>query len=171
MSERNVVAAGKHLRLVSVDGWEFAERTTCSGVVAIIAVTDDGKLILTQQFRRPVARRVIDLPAGLAGDISGQEHEPLERAARRELLEETGYDAEEFNFLMRCPTSPGITNEIVSFFRAETIRRVNTGGGDASEDITVYAVPLKTIDKWLASQSPETTMVDHKVYAALHFVD
>ena len=104
MSERNVVAAGKHLRLVSVDGWEFAERTTCSGVVAIIAVTDDGKLILTEQFRPPVARRVIDLPAGLAGDISGQEHEPLERAARRALQEETGYDAEEFKFLMPCPT-------------------------------------------------------------------
>jgi ADP-ribose pyrophosphatase len=170
MSERKIVGAGNHLRLVSVDGWEYAERTNCRGVVAVVAVTEDRQLILTEQFRRLVERRVIDLPAGLAGDIVGEELEPLERAAQRELREETGYDAEEFEFLFHGPTSAGLTNEVISFFRAGTVRQVDAGGGDESENIVVHTVPLAKIDDWLTSFSPETTLVDPKVYAALHFI-
>jgi len=169
MPQRKILAAGNHLQLVSVDGWEFAERTNCRGVVAVVAVTEDRQLILTEQYRYPVERRVIDLPAGLAGDIAGEELEPLERAAMRELREETGYDAEEFEFLFRGPTSAGLTNEVISFFRAGPVRQVDAGGGDASEDIVVHTVPLATIDDWIASFSPATTLVDPKVYAALHF--
>ena len=61
---RKVLKEGKYLRLVKVDGYEFVERTNCRGVVAIIAVTGDERLVLTEQFRLPVGRVVIDLPAG-----------------------------------------------------------------------------------------------------------
>ncbi len=168
MPERKILAAGNHLQLVSVDGWEYAERTNCRGVVAVVAVTEDRQLILTEQYRPPVQRRVIDLPAGLAGDIAGEELEPLERAAKRELREETGYDAEGFEFLFRGPTSAGLTNEVISFF-PQVRCAVDAGGGDDSEDIIVHTVPLVTIDDWLASFSPATTLVDPKVYTALHF--
>jgi ADP-ribose pyrophosphatase len=98
-----VLGAGHWLRLVHVDGWEFVERVKATGVVAIVAVTPDGELILTEQFRRSVNGRVIDLPAGLAGD--GPESEELVTAARRELIEETGYDARRFTLLAHAPTS------------------------------------------------------------------
>src|SRR5262245_60504288 len=65
---------GKHLQMVSHCGWEACERVKATGVVTIVAVTNDGRLILTEQFRPPVGRRVIEMPAGLAGDIAGEEH-------------------------------------------------------------------------------------------------
>ena len=117
-----VLGAGRWLRLVEVDGWEFVERVKATGVVAIVAVTPDGELILTEQFRRSVNGRVIDLPAGLAGD--GPESEELVTAARRELIEETGYDARRFTLLAHAPTSPGLTTEVVSFFRAAGLKKV-----------------------------------------------
>ncbi len=85
---------GKHLRMRRRGSWEFAERCTASGVVTIVPVTVDDQLLFTEQFRSPVGKPVIEFPAGLAGDIRGAEQESLMGAARRELLEETGYEAD-----------------------------------------------------------------------------
>ena len=90
------LAEGRFLRLVRRGKWEYATRKGVSGIVGIVAVTDDGRLVLVEQDRPPVGKRVIELPAGLAGDVSGQEDEELASAARRELLEETGYAADEW---------------------------------------------------------------------------
>lgn len=169
MTDHTLLGAGRYLRLVAVDGWEFVERANCSGVVAVIAVTEEGKIVLTEQYRRAVERRVIDIPAGLAGDIPGEESELLTRAAQRELLEETGYRADELELVMQGPTSPGMTNEVVSIFRAGAVSRIHAGGGDASEDIVVHEVPLSRIADWLTAFSSETTLIDPKVYAALYF--
>src|SRR5436305_7986631 len=98
-SQDRVIAEGKHIRLVARGKWEFAERKKVSGIVGIVAVTDDRKLILVEQFRAPVNARVIEIPAGLAGDIEGSEDEALEIAAKRELSEETGYEAKTMNRL------------------------------------------------------------------------
>src|SRR5215217_1288754 len=87
------IAEGKRVRLVRRGDWEFVTRKKSSGIVAIVAVTDDYKLVLVEQYRPPVAKSVIELPAGLAGDEAGHEQEDLLTAARRELLEETGYEA------------------------------------------------------------------------------
>ena len=62
-------------------------------MVAIIAVTDEDKLLLVEQHRPPVNQTVLELPAGLVGDLSDHPMEDLEQAAQRELLEETGYRA------------------------------------------------------------------------------
>ena len=93
------IAEGKRVRLVRRGDWEYVTRKKSSGIVAIVAVTDDRKLVLVEQFRPPVAKSVIELPAGLAGDAAGHEQEDLTDAARRELLEETGYEADSMEFL------------------------------------------------------------------------
>ena len=88
--ELKVLAEGRHLRLVSRGRWEYVERPKVTGIVIIVAVTRENNVVLVEQNRPPVGGRVIELPAGLAGDIAGSESEAMEEAARRELLEETG---------------------------------------------------------------------------------
>jgi ADP-ribose pyrophosphatase len=165
--KRVVLAAGRFLRLVRGDGWEFVERVRATGVVAIVAVTTAGELILTEQFRPAVAGRVIDLPAGLAGD--GPRTEELATAARRELIEETGYDARRLTLLAQAPTSPGLTTEVVSFFRATGLKKVAAGGGVEGEQITIHAVQLDRMDAWLRRRSRAGIQIDCKVFAGLYF--
>ncbi len=165
-----VLAETKFLRFVERNGWSFIERTTSNGVVCIIARTDDNQIILVEQFRPPVDCNVIELPAGLSGDVAGLENEPLEQAARRELLEETGYQAGQMTRLTDTASSPGLTNETVTFFLAEQLEKVAAGGGDASEDITVHEVPIDQIDDWLLSAQTASKLVDARVYAGLYFL-
>ena len=80
---------GKHVQFVRTGHWEYATRPKTTGIVYIIALTAQNEVLLTEQYRIPVGKRVIELPAGLAGDVPGEEQEPLVTAARRELLEET----------------------------------------------------------------------------------
>ena len=124
--DKKILAQGRHLRFVSRDGWEFAERPHVTGIVVIVAVTPEDKLILVEQYRPPVGRRVLELPAGLAGDIDGAEDEDLSEAARRELLEETGYQAKSFVRLCEGPSSAGICSEVLTFFRRRDSRKSKT---------------------------------------------
>jgi ADP-ribose pyrophosphatase len=165
------LAQGRFLRLVNAAGWEYAERVNASGVVAIVAVTEDREIILTEQYRPAVKKRVIDMPAGLAGDIPGEETEALATAARRELLEETGYRARRMEFLMTGPPSAGMSSEMVTFFLAKDCRRVEDGGGDDHEEIEVHVVPLKSVAAWLRKRAGKRRCVDPKVYAALYFAE
>jgi ADP-ribose pyrophosphatase len=151
--------------------WEFAQRKNVTGIVAIVAVTDDRKLILVEQFRAPVNKRVIELPAGLAGDIAGSEDEALEIAAQRELSEETGYEAKKMMRLIDGAVSAGITSEIVTLFRATGLTRTGDGGGDGSEDITVHEIPVDQVHAWVLSREKDGAIVDFKVYAGLFFVN
>ena len=162
------IGEGRFLRLVSRDGWELVQRTNASGVVIIVGVTDSQELILVEQYRPPLQSRVIELPAGLAGDIPGQESEALALAAARELEEETGFQASAIRPVASGPVSAGITDEQVTIFLATGLSRVGPGGGDDSEDITVHLVPLASAGDWLSSPR-DGVMVDPKVYAALYF--
>lgn len=167
--DKTILCEGRHLRLVKRGHWEFVERTLASGVVVIVAVTQENKIVLTEQFRVPLGKRVIELPAGLAGDVAGDESESLSTAARRELLEETGYEAKEMILLTEGPPSAGLTSETVTFFWAKDLRRVSEGGGDAGEDIQVHEVELSKVRGWLEEQLKAGVMIDPKVYAGLYF--
>ena len=164
-----IVAEGRYLRLIERGGWEFVARRNTTGIVVLVAVTDEGRLVLVEQWREPVGARVIELPAGLAGDIPDSADEALAVAAQRELVEETGYEARELEHVVDAPSSPGLTSETYSIFRARGLVRVSAGGGDASEDIVVYEVPLAGAEAWLAERAKGGTMVDLKVYAGLFF--
>jgi ADP-ribose pyrophosphatase len=161
---------GKYLRLLSKDGWEFVQRKNCCGVVGIIAVTDDHKLLLVEQFRRPLDKYVIELPAGLAGDSPTATKEDLSLAAARELEEEAGYRASRMTLLASGPSSAGQSDEVLTLFLAHNIQKIHNGGLDPTEQITVHEVPLDRVESWLIQQSALGKLTDLKIYAALHFV-
>src|SRR5947207_3295875 len=140
---------GKHVQLVARGHWEFARRKNVSGIVGIVAITDDGKMILVEQDRPPVGKRVIEIPAGLAGDVESSRTEELAEAAKRELLEETGYEAANMQRLADGTTSAGITDEVITLFRATGLKKISAGGGDESETIDVHEVPVEHVESWL----------------------
>ncbi len=162
------VCEGKRVLLLEHDHWEFVERKKGKEAVAIVARTGDDRVILTEQFRRPVNARVIDWPAGLVGDEDADA--TPEATARKELKEETGYECDSLELLAKGPTSPGITSEIVSLYRAAGVRRVGSGGGVAGEDIEVHAIPVNALRDWLKKQNGAGKLVDLKVWAGLHFL-
>lgn len=148
--------------------WEYVTRSKAKGVVAILAITDDKQVVLTEQYRPPVGRNVIELPAGLAGDIPLQEEEPLMTAAKRELKEETGYEAKNWTTLSEGTSSAGLTDEFVTMFYATGLTRMTQGGGVGGENIKVHFVHQADVTKWCRDRQSEGKYVDFKIFAALH---
>jgi len=156
------------LLLLERDGWEFVERKKGKSAVAVIAVTDAGEIVLTEQARKPVDARVIDLPAGLIGD-----EEPSADAtatARKELEEETGFTCARVEIVTTGTSSPGITSEKIVLARARGLQRHGPGGGVGNENITVHVVPLEGAKAWLRQREREGLLIDMKVWAGLYFV-
>jgi ADP-ribose pyrophosphatase len=162
--------SGKFLSLIKEGRWEYAERIGVTGAAVVVAVTDEQKLLLVEQYRIPVHTRTIELPAGIVGDEPGSAGESFTDAAKRELLEETGYAAERIELLMAGPASSGLTSEIVTLVLASGVKRVNAGGGVAHEEITVHEIPLADVHDWLAAKAAEGLLVEPKVYAGLYFL-
>lgn len=161
--------AGRYLGLYETEGWEYVSRENATGVVVLIAVNETQELLLVEQFRPAVGQSVIELPAGLAGDLDDP-GESLLQAAQRELLEETGYQAGRLELLLSCPSSAGMSDEIVSFVLASGLQQLGPGGGDDSEDIRVHAVPLAEADRWLAGCLDRGLLLDPKIYSALYWL-
>jgi len=170
MTADNTLYEGEFLRLKRVDTWEYAERVNARCAVVIVAVTDNDELLLVEQPRRPMGASVLELPAGLVGDIAGEENEKLAVAAARELEEETGYRPGRLEFLTAGPPSAGLASETLAFFRAYDLKRIDAGGGDDSEEIVPHAVPLAGIEDWLAARRSEGVLIDPKIFAGLYFV-
>ena len=161
------VWVGRHLSMKVHGQWEFATRNVTQRGVGIVAITEDRRIVLVEQYRPPIGQTVVELPAGLAGDIPGAEHEELVEAARRELLEETGYVASRWTEIGSGYSSPGLTDESIVLFLAEGLERVGQGGGDGSEAITVHEVAVDDIPQWLeASESPADLKLLAGLYAA-----
>ena len=165
-----VLAETQHLRFMDRGGWSYVARNTANGVVCIVARTKQDRIVLIEQYRPPVDRQVIELPAGLSGDLADQADEPFETAARRELLEETGYQAEQLRRITDVASSAGLTDEVVTMFVAEGLEKVAPGGGDESENITVHEVALHEVDDWLNQAQASGKLVDARVFAGLYLL-
>ncbi|MBZ0114721.1 MAG: NUDIX hydrolase [Thermoanaerobaculia bacterium] len=165
-----VLGQGRFLRLIERNGWEMVERPGVEAVVAVVACTPDDELVLVEQYREPLAARVIELPAGLVGDDPGQDGESLETAARRELLEETGFYAERFERLTSGPPSAGQSSEIVTLLKADGVVRTHSGGGVGNEAIETHLVPRSSVERWLEVRRRGGRWIDPKIWMALYFL-
>lgn len=171
MSEdRQTLYEGDWLRLVRIGKWESCERTHGQGMaVIVIAVTPDDAVLFVEQYRVPLGARTIEMPAGLVGD--DHDHDTLEGAARRELVEETGWEPATVEVLLVGPTSSGMSNERIAFVRARNLRKVGAGGGVDNEDITVHAVPRADAPAWLMRKYAEGYELDLKLWAGLWMIE
>lgn len=155
------------IRFHRLGHWDFVVRPQSPTCVGILAITPEREIILVEQFRIPLQRRVIEIPAGIVGDEEEFLGESLAATAARELMEETGYRAGTIEALIATPTSAGLTSEMVHLFHAKDLVREAEGGGTAGEDITVHHVPLATLRDWLRDQEAAGKVIDFKIHAAL----
>ena len=107
------------------------------GAVAVIALTDDGKILIERQFRLSAKSVLFEIPAGLA-----HKGEDLAKAARRELIEETGYDARKIRKVFAGFSSPGYSTEVITFFVASGLKHVGQNL-DVDEMIEVKKMSIK----------------------------
>ena len=171
-AKRIILKEGKFMRLVKKGKWEFAERNNCSGIVIIVAITDEKKVIFVEQYRPPVDKRVIEFPAGLVNDECYPKIESVAAAAKRELLEETGYQAQKIIQLLEGPVSSGSSGDLVTMVLAKGLRKVSAGGGvDHDESIIVHEINLKNVDSWLRKMEGKGYLVEPKIYTGLYFLN
>ena len=163
--------AGKFLNLYKRGRWEFVKRSNAQAVVVIAALTDNQEIVLIEQVRLPLGNngeKVLEVPAGLVGD--DQADDDILAAARRELIEECGYDADELRVLTQGPSSAGLCDEIVTLVEARGLRKVAAGGGIGDEDIETILIPLNETRSYLEQRAAAGDLIDPKVYAALYFL-
>ena len=163
-SKSNIAWQGKHVHIKQCGKWEFVSRNTPRPAVGIVALHDDGRVVLVEQYRPPVGASLIELPAGLTGDITGNEDEALLLAAQRELEEETGYTASHWQPLVSGYSSPGLTDESICLFLARGLSKTGLGGGVEGESIQLHEILIDEVLPWLAERHQA---VDIKLLAGL----
>ncbi|MEX0342056.1 MAG: NUDIX hydrolase [Erythrobacter sp.] len=145
-----VMWQGKFVTAKKRGRWEYAGRTHGIRAAAIVAIDDDDHVILVSQYRVPLGRICLEIPAGLIGDHEGASDESAETAAGRELEEETGYRAARFETLGDYYSSPGMVSESFTLLRAHGLVRVGDGGGTDGEDISVHRVARSELAEFVA---------------------
>ena len=141
--------SGKFITARTRGKWEYVTRARGIRAAVILAIDAEDHVLLVEQYRVPLGKRCLELPAGLIGDDEGAEGEDALAAAARELEEETGYRAASITSLGEFYSSPGMVAESFTLVSAHGLSKVGPGGGTASEDITVHRVPLSTLAQFV----------------------
>lgn len=155
------------LSLHRIGHWDYVRRPHAEACVGVLAVTNHREVVLVEQFRIPVGKRVIELPAGLYGDEPEHASETPSACAHRELLEETGFTASSIEPLIVSPTSAGMSSEWTHLFHATGLTKSHAGGGVNGEDIITHLVPIAHLRQWLVNRQNKGIGVDFKIHAAL----
>lgn len=135
---------------VSLPNGKVAKREIVNhpGAVAIIPITDDGKLVLVEQYRKALERSIVEIPAGKIDP--GEEPE---KTARRELEEETGYGCEQLTYLQTFATSPGFADEIIHLYVASKLYKVEDKAAlDEDEFVSLMEVTVEEAEQMVKNQ-------------------
>ena len=168
IKDKKTLWEGKFLRCVLIKyidsfgimrEWESFERVNCNGIVAIVAVTDKEEILLVRQYRPSVNRYVVEFPAGL-----NDKGDTLEKAAQRELLEETGYTASKVIFIAEGPLSSGASDEIITVFLARGLEFKGVSKRDETEDIEVLKIPIRDFYQRVQEFHKKGDYIDLKVF-------
>ena len=133
----------------------------------ILAIDEEDHVLLVEQYRVPLGKPCLELPAGLVGDDDSAPGEDATAAARRELEEETGYRAARMEVLGEFYSSPGMVSESFTMLRAHGLEQVGPGGGTEGEDITVHRVPLGQLASFIESARARGLGIDVRLLMLL----
>ena len=164
--EEQIVWQGRFVVAKTRGKWEYVSRARNIRAAVILALEDD-HVLLVEQFRVPLDRICIELPAGLIGDDAGGEDESDETAAGRELEEETGYRAAKIETIGEFWSSPGMVSESFTLVRATGLTKVGTGGGTPGENITVHRIALAGLEEFLATRRAMGNAIDVRLLTLL----
>jgi ADP-ribose pyrophosphatase len=165
----------KQAQSPSGNPWYYAHRPNINGIVVIVPVIEDAILFL-ETYRPPIAQEkiaehCIELPAGLVGDIDREE--TMIEAAKKELLEETGYSADSIEICAQnCSSSPGATSEVFTLVIARINDRTideKSLTSDGGIIVKRHLVKIKDIKAWLDAQMKQGKSVTAQTYAGLFF--
>ena len=165
MSAPEVMWEGRFISAVREGNWEYVRRTRGISAAVILAETDEGEIVLVEQYRIPIGRRCLELPAGLIGDDDKDDN--VEKAAARELEEETGYRAHEIQPLGEYYSSPGMVAESFTLVRATGLTKVGDGGGVEGEEIIVHHVPRADVVSFIEEKRDEGVGIDVRLLLLL----
>ncbi len=159
-----IMWSGKYIQAIKDGRWEYVSRPNNISAAVIIAI-DNGYILLVEQYRVPIGKNCIELPAGLVGDIDASEDILI--AAGRELEEETGYKAERLVNLGEYYSSPGMVSESFNLVRAHGLTKVSDGGGVDDENITVHRIKLDQVQNFISTKQADDVAIDGKIYMLL----
>ncbi|WP_406944068.1 NUDIX hydrolase [Halobacillus sp. SY10] len=131
------------------------------GAVAVIAITEEGKLVCVEQYRKPMEKSIIEIPAGKL-----EPGEEPKTCALRELEEETGYTSDDLKFITSFYTSPGFADEIVHLYFTDQIKPMEEQP-DGDEDEFVEQIEL-TVEEAEALEKEERIHDAKTAYAILY---
>lgn len=118
------------------------------GAVAVIAITDNHKLLLVEQYRKAIERSIIEIPAGKLE----KGEEPIV-TARRELEEETGYTTDDLTFVQAFATSPGFADEVIHIYLAKNLKKLEVAAAlDEDEFVELMEVTLEEAEAMVADE-------------------
>jgi len=145
---------------VQMPGGRVAEREVVEhhGAVAVVALDDAGRVAMVRQYRHPIGRRLLELPAGLLD--GGPDEDPLD-AARRELAEEVDLAADSWRVLADLALSPGFTDEALRVYLAQSLHALNPAERhDEEADMAVEWVVLdEAVTRVMAGEIVNATAV------------
>lgn len=135
--------------------WDYIHH---DGAAAVVAVNDEGKLMMVRQYRNALDRFTLELPAGKLDDPK----EPTLECAKRELEEETGYKSDDFEYLLTVNTTVAFCNEKIDLYLARNLKKTEQHL-DPDEEINVELWDIEDLKQLIY----EGKMTDGKTVAGI----